>query len=73
MLCGVNGVWRAVAVVPPIHTPPPCLLLRTQVDAAKRLVGIKLTTGDFPAAAPAAAVASESVAAAAAGGGEDGF
>jgi len=45
------------------------------VDAAKRLVGIKLTTGDFPAAAPAApaaAVASEPVAVAAVGG-EDGF
>ena len=45
----------------------------TQVDAAKRLVGIKLTTGDFPAAAPAAAVASEPVAVAAVGGEGDGF
>jgi hypothetical protein len=47
------------------------------VDAAKRLVGIKLTTGDFPAAAPAApaaaAVASEPVAAAAVGVEGDGF
>ena len=58
----------------PSHHP---LTLRpltpTQVDAAKRLVGIKLTTGDFPAATPAAAVASEPVAAAAAGGEKDGF
>jgi len=43
------------------------------VDAAKRLVGIKLTTGDFPAATLAVAVASEPVAAAASAGGEDGF
>jgi hypothetical protein len=44
-------------------------------DAAKRLVGIKLTTGDFPAAATAApvAVASEPVAVAAVGGEGDGF